>query len=173
MSFSQRIEEERRGRSQVVVSGARGRRLASHSHTGRQTYVNSTEVANEAPVNVATGRRDRSHNPSRNYIWPDGQLLAGNGRAVETQRVGGTDKHRRSFNVTSNRRWTEAVHSDNAGGAGSQKRPQNSPLPLARKNYRVSIDMTATVATMAAEAGNNKRNELYTMLREQVLDHLR
>ena len=37
MSFSQRIEEERRGRSQVVVSGARGRGLPSHSHTGRQT----------------------------------------------------------------------------------------------------------------------------------------
>ena len=124
-------------------------------------------------MNAATGRRDRSHNPSRNYIWPDGQLLSGNGRAVETQRVGSTDKHRRSFNVTSNRRWREALHSDNAGGAGSQKRPQNSPIPLARKNYRVSIDMTATVATMAADAGNNKRNELYTMLREQVLDHLR
>ena len=37
MSFSQRIEEERNGRSQAVESEARGRGLTSHGHTGRQT----------------------------------------------------------------------------------------------------------------------------------------
>ena len=44
---------------------------------------------------------------------------------------------------------------------------------LPGKYYRASIDMTATVAgTMAVDSGN-KRNELYSMLREEVLGHLK
>ena len=44
---------------------------------------------------------------------------------------------------------------------------------LPGKNYRASIDMTATVnGTMAVDSGN-KRNELYSMLREEVLGHLK
>ena len=40
-------------------------------------------------------------------------------------------------------------------------------------NYRASIDMTASViGNMAVDSGN-KRNELYSMLREEILTHLK
>ena len=39
------------------------------------------------------------------------------------------------------------------------------------KNYRQSIDMTATAGTIAVDGG--KRNELYSMLREEIMGHLR
>ena len=138
-------------------------------------------------------RRDRSH-PSRNYDWPDGNLFAGP-RVVETQRVG-LDQQRRSLHVTSNR-WQEVLFSDGntqqmrQGSNIKQQRMMNNssfaalqpiskgsnnqmlPTSMHGKNYRASIDVTASVVGNMAVDSGNKRNELYAMLREEVLGHIK
>lgn len=40
-------------------------------------------------------------------------------------------------------------------------------------DYRASIDMTASVSAHVAKNVGNKRNELYAMLRDEVLAHLK
>ena len=45
------------------------------------------------------------------------------------------------------------------------------PVGANRSAYRASIDMTATAGTIKVDQG--KRNELYSMLREEVLDHIK
>ena len=145
-------------------------------------------------------KRDRSNPPRRNFEWPDGHLMEGQQRVVETQRVGGHDLQRRGLDATTSRRyggWREVVNSDAAakngplvssvrrtannaivnnssfGGIGGHPGPQ---AMAAAQNYRASIDFTATVGTIGGQMvdlANNKRNELYSMLREEVLGHLK
>ena len=143
--------------------------------------ITSAKTAtNDQTHSKATQKRDRSQ-PSRNYDWPDGNLFVGS-RVVETQRVG-LDQQRRSLNITSNR-WKEVLFSD-----GNQQMQQHRMMnnnssfaaihPLGKSpnkqmlNYRASIDMTGSViGNMAVDSGN-KRNELYSMLREEILTHLK
>lgn len=123
-------------------------------------------------------RRDRSHQPSHNVDWPD--LIAGyrvsdqRGRDPTSRR----GKSRRSQNPTSNRTRDQGKFSlsDKARGGRSNRYPMQTtfnPGLAHNQGYRTSIDLTSQVAGGTLALDGNKRNELYTMLREEVLTHLK
>jgi len=154
ISFSQRLEDSvSNERLHCPRNSHRFARAVSQTVRGRQ----AAWLAYAESKMTAARKRDRSH-PSRNRDWPD---LFGN-RAAETQRM---ERQRRSYNVMTSNRWHEPATQSDINVNKSRHQTQFAGY------HRTSVDLTVTQGTIAADGG--KRNELYAMLREEVVSHLK